>query len=157
MLTHLQLVEFIYEQPSSGEVEYTFKHALTQEVAYNSILSERRKLIHERAAQAIESLFAASLADHYSDLAHHYGRSGNAPKAINYLHLSAQQAMNRSAYVEACRQLVTALDLLRTQPDDRTRDQTELAARLNLAYCVNPQRARRLRRGCDARKPGTGA
>ena len=54
----LQLGEFIYEQPAVGDVEYTFKHALTQEVAYNSVLVERRKLLHERAAQAIEALFA---------------------------------------------------------------------------------------------------
>jgi predicted ATPase len=66
LLSDLQLGEFIYEQPATGGIEYIFKHALTQEVAYNSILVERRKQIHERAAQAIESLFAASLADHYA-------------------------------------------------------------------------------------------
>ena len=49
MLADLQLAEFIYEQPAFGDVEYTFKHALTQEVAYNSVLTERRKLLHERA------------------------------------------------------------------------------------------------------------
>ena len=64
MLADLQLAEFIYEQPAVGDIEYTFKHALTQEVAYNSVLIERRKLLHERAGQAIESLFAEQLDDH---------------------------------------------------------------------------------------------
>jgi class 3 adenylate cyclase/tetratricopeptide (TPR) repeat protein len=136
MLSDLQLAEFIYEQPAAGDVEYTFKHALTQEVTYNSILVERRKQIHERAAQAIESLFASSLSDHYDDLARHYHRSGNAPKAVKYLHLAAQQAMNRSAYTEASDQLTAALELLRTQPDDPERDRTELGVRLSLAFCV---------------------
>ena len=118
----LQLAEFIYEQPAVGDTEYVFKHALTQEVAYNSLLMERRKHIHERAAQATESLFAASLADHYPDLARHYERSGNVPKAVNYLHLAAQQTMDRTAYVEAAGQLSTALDLLGTQPENSERD-----------------------------------
>ena len=65
---------------------------LTQQVAYNSILSERRKQIHEQAAQAIEVLFATNLPDHYMDLAHHYVRSGNAPKAINFLQLVSPHA-----------------------------------------------------------------
>ena len=81
ILNDLQLGEFIYEQPAMNDTEYIFKHALTQEVAYNSILSERRKALHERAGQALESIFAGALADHYDDLAHHYRRSGNAAKA----------------------------------------------------------------------------
>ncbi len=137
MLAHLQMAEFIYEQAALGGSEYVFKHALTQEVAYNSVLVERRKQIHGRAAQAMESLFVASLGDRYTELAHHYGRSGSAPKAVNYLYLAAQQAMKRSAYVEASGQLTTALDLLDAQPDDSERDRTELAVRLNLAVCTN--------------------
>ena len=48
LLNDLQLGEFIYEQPAVGDTEYIFKHALTQEVAYNSVLIERRKQLHER-------------------------------------------------------------------------------------------------------------
>ncbi|MBV8454977.1 MAG: hypothetical protein JOZ29_22310 [Deltaproteobacteria bacterium] len=79
----LQLAEFIYEQPAVSDIEYTFKHALTQEVAYNSILLERHKQIHERAAQVVEALFATNLQGQYADLARHYVRSGNVSKAIN--------------------------------------------------------------------------
>jgi adenylate cyclase len=137
MLADLQTAEFIYEQPAAGDIEYIFKHALTQEVSYNALLFERRKQIHERTAEAIELLFAASMADHYERLAHHYGRSGNVRKAVSYLQLAAQQAMNRSAYAEASGQLDSALELLRTQPDDLDRDRTEIAIRFDRAICVN--------------------
>src|SRR5258708_3734953 len=59
MLSRLQAAEFIYEQPAAGDVKYRFVHALTQEVAYNSLLGERRKLVHERVGTAIEELFAS--------------------------------------------------------------------------------------------------
>jgi tetratricopeptide (TPR) repeat protein len=136
MLAALQLAEFIYEQPALSDIEYTFKHALTQEVAYDSILVERRKQIHELAARAIEALFVANLSDHYNGLAHHYVRSGNVPKAVNYLHLAAQQAMARSAYAEANAQLTAALELLQSQPENLERDRTEITVRLNLAFCL---------------------
>jgi predicted ATPase len=81
MLNNLQLGEFIYEQPAVGDTEYTFKHALTQEVAYNSLLIERRKLLHERIGEVIESLYAKSLDDHLVELAcvwriDDFGRTG---------------------------------------------------------------------------------
>src|SRR5262249_23655151 len=71
MLSDLQLAELIYEQPAFPEVEYTFKHALTQEVAYNSMLQERRKALHERIGGALEALHRGQLSDHFDDLAHH--------------------------------------------------------------------------------------
>ena len=85
MLADLQAGEFIYEQPAAGDVEYTFKHALTQQVAYEAILRERRRVLHERVGSAIESLYAATIDDHLSALAHHYTRSANAEKAVKYL------------------------------------------------------------------------
>src|SRR5215813_4905322 len=74
LLASLQRKEFLYEQPAFPEVEYLFKHALTQEVAYNSVLQEQRKALHERTAQVIEEVYQDQLADQYSDLAHHYSR-----------------------------------------------------------------------------------
>jgi len=64
MLANLQVTEFVYEQPATGDVEYIFKHALTQQVAYDSLLIERRKLLHERTGEALESIFAGQLDDH---------------------------------------------------------------------------------------------
>jgi len=132
LLSHLQTAEFIYEQPAFPEVEYIFKHALTQEVAYTSLLQERRKVLHEHTAQAIESLYHGRLEDHYSDLAHHYSRSGNTQKAVDYLQLAGQQAVQRSAHAEAITHLTTALELLKILPDTAERAQQELALQLAL-------------------------
>ncbi|MGH7823114.1 MAG: hypothetical protein ACREQ9_25420, partial [Candidatus Binatia bacterium] len=109
-----------------------FKHALTQEVAYESLLLERRSDLHERAARAIERLFAGRLEDHYEELAHHYGRSANRPKAIEYLRLVAQQAIQRSAHGEAIASLTHALELLEHLTDGAARQQQELLLRVTL-------------------------
>jgi class 3 adenylate cyclase len=85
LLAALQRKEFLYEQPAVPEVEYIFKHALTHEVAYNSVLIERRKALHTQTAQAIEQLFHDRLEEYYSELARHYSNSGNTEKAMNYL------------------------------------------------------------------------
>jgi predicted ATPase/class 3 adenylate cyclase len=140
LLAHLQAEEFIYEQPAFPESAYTFKHALTQEVAYNAVLLERRRLVHERAAQAIEGLFAERLAEHYNELAHHYSRSGNTAKAVDYLHRAGQQAVERSAYAEAVGHLTTALDLLTTLPESRERSQQELGVQMTLGMALRATR-----------------
>ena len=125
-LASLQLGEFIYEQPAFPESEYTFKHALTQEVAYDSVLIERRKQIHERTAAALENLFASTLDDHVADLANHYGRSGNVAKAVDYLRRAAEQARTRSAYGDAIRYAREAIALIPTLPESAERDRQEL-------------------------------
>jgi predicted ATPase/class 3 adenylate cyclase len=127
MLSDLQRGEFVYEQPAAEGVEFIFKHALTHEVAYNALLIERRKLIHERAAQAIETLFASSLVNHYVELAHHYSRSSNTGKAIEYLRLAGQQAVQRSANTAAITHFNDALALLLTRPATPERTAQELS------------------------------
>jgi predicted ATPase len=72
MLSDLQMGEFIYEQPALSDAEFIFKHALTQDVAYNSVLQERRKLMHERTGAAMETLYTDRIDDHVAQLAHHY-------------------------------------------------------------------------------------
>jgi class 3 adenylate cyclase/tetratricopeptide (TPR) repeat protein len=132
-LEKLAGAEFIFEHALYPQAEYMFKHALTQEVAYQSVLTERRKVLHERAAQAIEILFAESLGGHYGELAHHYKLSGNAEKAVEYLHLAGEQAVERSATAEAVSNLTTALDLLPTLPETTERDRKEVALRTTVA------------------------
>jgi predicted ATPase len=110
VLNDLQLGEFIYEQPAVGDIEYVFKHALTQEVAYNSVLTERRQQLHERAAAALETLYTNSVEEHLAELAHHYGRSANPDKAVQYLTRTGQQALNRSAFAEAQAHLQQGLE-----------------------------------------------
>ncbi|HLW72097.1 MAG TPA: adenylate/guanylate cyclase domain-containing protein [Candidatus Binataceae bacterium] len=132
ILADLQAGEFIYEQPAATDVEYVFKHALTQEVAYNSLLIERRKQVHERAGHAVESLFAGQLDDHLTQLAHHYSHSDNIDKAIEYLGRAGQQAIKRSANAEAIENISSAIELLHALPDSPERDRQELRIQLAL-------------------------
>ena len=127
MLSALQLAEFIYEQPAAGDVEYTFKHALTHDVAYNSVLNERRRLLHERIGTALESLYADSLNDHLGELAHHYGTSHNVRKAIHYLRLAGAQAAQRAANREAVTYFRSALDLVDSLPTRTAYAEEELS------------------------------
>ncbi len=129
MLSELQLGEFIYEQPASGDIEYTFKHALTREVAYNSVLSERRRILHERIGAALESVHADSLDDHIAELAHHYARSGNAIKALQYCLRAIQQFTDRGSSAEAVTQFEIGLEILQKLPDDDRRAELELDLR----------------------------
>jgi len=126
LLQALQLAEFIYEQPAAGEVEYTFKHGLTQEVAYHSVLSDRRKVLHERAAAAIEEQGAAQIEDRLMEVAHHYGRSGNVGKAVDYLRRAGHRAAGQAAHGEAVGHLTRALELLSQLPESADRDRQEL-------------------------------
>jgi tetratricopeptide (TPR) repeat protein len=129
MLNDLQMGEFIYEQPAAGDLEYTFKHALTQQVAYNSVLLEQRRLLHGITGAAIESLYRERLEDHYADLAHHYSLSDDAARAVEYLRLAAEQAVGRSAYSEAAADLKAALSMLERLPEGNDQARAELALR----------------------------
>ncbi len=133
LLSALQRKEFLYEQPAFPEVEYLFKHALTQDVAYNSLLIERRKVLHEQTGQAIEQLYHDRLEEHYDELAHHYQRSRNTEKAIEYLQKAGQQAVQRSANVDAINHFTRALALLGTLPDTPERARQELTLQLTLS------------------------
>ena len=127
MLNQLQLGEFIYEQPALGNIEYVFKHALTQEVTYNSVLSQRRKILHQHTAEAIETLYADHIDDYLDGLAHHYGRSADVGKAVKYLYLAARQCAMRTADRQAVTYLNLGLELLQTLPESDKRGRQELA------------------------------
>ena len=129
-LGHLQTAEFLCETGKLPASAYTFKHALTHEVAYGSLLQERRRGLHGRAAQAIEALFAERLPEHYYALAYHYSRSGHITKTVDYLYRAGQQAVERSAYAEAVSHLTTALDLLTTLSESRERSQQKLGVQM---------------------------
>jgi predicted ATPase len=132
LLDDLQLGEFIYEQPAVGDTEYIFKHALTQEVAYNSVLIERRKELHERIGGALETLYASSLDDHLSELARHFGRGNNLDKAVDYLGRASRQAVSRSAFNESQALLQKALEWVQRLPESPERDTRELTLQLAL-------------------------
>jgi class 3 adenylate cyclase/tetratricopeptide (TPR) repeat protein len=136
LLNDLQLGEFIYEQPATGGIEYIFKHALTQEVAYNSVLVERRRQLHERTAAALETLHANSVEEHLAELAHHYCRGANPGKAVEYLARAGQQALNRSAYLEAQAQLQQGLEWIKKLAEAPERDARELELVSTLAQAL---------------------
>jgi predicted ATPase len=125
-LVGLQIAEFLYEQPSLTDVEFSFKHALTQEVAYNSLLIEQRRVVHERVARAIEDLYEKRIEEHVAELAHHYRHTGNIEKAVQYLRRAAEYAAARSAMSEAEAQLRDAIGLSAALPSSPERDLLEL-------------------------------
>ena len=136
MMSELQVGEFIYEQPAFPDIEYVFKHALTQEVAYDSVLMDRRKLIHERTGAAIEETYGQQLEERIPELAYHFSHSANVEKAIDYLWRAADQARGQSGYEEAIERLSRALDLLGQLPETPERDTREVRMRVFLGQTI---------------------
>ena len=118
----LRSLELIYEKALHPELAYMFKHALTHDVAYESVLLERRKLLHRTIGRTVEELYADRLAEHYETLAHHFSRGEDWERALLYHERSAEKAAathaNR-AVVTHCRAALAIAERLGTQvPDD---------------------------------------
>jgi tetratricopeptide (TPR) repeat protein len=116
-LLNLQGLEFIYEKRLFPELEYIFKHALTQEVAYNSLLLKRRKEIHEKIGGAIEEIYIGRLEEFYEMLAYHYSKSEMLEKAYQYLKLSGNKATKNYSNSEAFRLYKKAINVLIKMPE----------------------------------------
>jgi class 3 adenylate cyclase/tetratricopeptide (TPR) repeat protein len=117
-LANLQSAEFLYEARLFPDLEYTFKHALTHDVAYGSLVHERRRTLHGHIVEAIERLHADRLSEHVERLAHHAVRGEAWDKAVGYLRQAAAKAFARSANREAATQLEQAVALLDRLPHD---------------------------------------
>jgi predicted ATPase len=126
LLLELKRLEFLFERTGARDPIYVFKHALTQDVAYESLLTTRRQTLHTAAGQALETLYADRLEDAYDRLAYHYTRTDDAAKAVEYLTLVADKAARNSAYLEATNHLTKGLELLKTLPDTLERTHKEL-------------------------------
>jgi DNA-binding NtrC family response regulator/tetratricopeptide (TPR) repeat protein len=100
-LERLQAAEFVYEARVFPELEYTFKHALTHDVAYGSVLDDRRRAVHAALVGAIERLYADRLDEHLEELAHHARRGDLRDEAVKYLRKAGERAAARSAHREA--------------------------------------------------------
>jgi predicted ATPase/class 3 adenylate cyclase len=124
-LTHLQGAEFLYETSLFPERIYTFKHALTHEVAYGSLLQEQRRMLHARIVEALETLGGDRLADHVEGLAHHAFRGEVWDKALMYFRQAGVKATARSANQQAVICFEQALEALQHLPENR--DTMELA------------------------------
>jgi predicted ATPase len=131
-LAQLQAAEFLYEIKIFPDLEYTFKHALTHEVAYGSLVGDRRRALHARIVEAIERLYADRLDEQIDRLAHHAVRSEVAGKAVPYLYEVGTRAVQRSANAEAVTYLRQGLNLASKLPPDRARMRQELRLLLAL-------------------------
>ena len=112
----LQAAEFLYESSLLPEREYTFKHALTQEVAYRGLLQDRRRAIHAKLVGTLERLGGDRSTEQIAQLAHHAFRAEAWDKAITYLRQAGEKATERSAYAEAVARFEQALEALDTFP-----------------------------------------
>jgi class 3 adenylate cyclase/tetratricopeptide (TPR) repeat protein len=101
LLTELQTLELIYRQGLLPEPAYVFKHAMIQDVAYNSLLLRQRRQLHRAVGAAIEDLYPERLAEHYEELAHHYTQGEVWEKAMAYSTLAGDRAADAFANTEA--------------------------------------------------------
>jgi tetratricopeptide (TPR) repeat protein len=137
-LTRLRDAEFLYEVRLFPDPEYTFKHALTHEVAYQSLLHDRRRDLHARITEAIEQLAAERIAEQSERLAHHALHGELWEKAVAYLQQAGLRAMARGAHREAVPYLEQALGTLRHLPETRQRSELAIDIHIDARNALNP-------------------
>ncbi|MCT7374168.1 alpha/beta fold hydrolase [Chelativorans salis] len=133
-LVKLQDLEFLFEVQSFPHVEYTFKHALTLNVAYDSLLTEDRRKLHQSVLVAMENLYAGSLNHYIEQVAEHALRAEQWEAATRYLLLAAGRAEERSAYAAAAQFLEKARTAVAALP----RTQETLAQAIDLRVRMRP-------------------
>jgi len=137
-LAHLQAAEFLYEADLFPELQYTFKHALTHEVAFASLLQERRMALHLRILEALESRLADQPSEEIEDLARHALGAEAWDKAVRYLRQSAQRTIARSSYEAAVGLLREALRALGRLPETPETLTEAVDVRLELRIALVP-------------------
>jgi tetratricopeptide (TPR) repeat protein len=135
-LGHLQAAEFLYETRLFPEWVYTFKHALTHEVAYRSLLHERQRALHSRIVVVLETLYHARLAEQVERLAHHALQGEVWDKALFYYRQAGDRAMARSAFREAVACFEQALTALRHLPEQRHTHEQAIDLRYDLGNAL---------------------
>ena len=139
-LDHLQAAEFLYETGLFPDLEYTFKHALTHEVTYGGLLHERRRELHARIVDAIETLHRDRLGEQIERLAHHAVRGELREKAVHYLRQAGLKAAARSALPDARVWFEQALGVLETLPESQSTLEQAFDIRLELRPVLSPTR-----------------
>ena len=137
-LSRLQAAELLYPVSLFPELELTFKHALTQEVAYGGLLQERRKTVHAQIVEAIEALHSGRLDEHVERLAHHALRAEWWERAGVYCQEAGERAMARSAHRAAAAWFEQALTVLAHGPEDRAILTQGIDLRLRLRNALTP-------------------
>jgi class 3 adenylate cyclase len=137
-IDHLQAAELLFETRLFPEREYTFKHALTHEVAYGGLLQERRRVLHGRIVEALEALAAERLAEQVDRLAHHAVRGELWDKALVYCRQAGVRAEARSAHREAVTYFEQALAALAQLPERRDTLEQAIDLRLIMNQALTP-------------------
>jgi len=137
-LAHLQAAEFLYETRLFPEQVCTFKHALTHEVAYGSLLHERRRVLHARIVQILEEMMGDRVAEQVEHLASHALRGEVWDKALMYCRQAGEKAMAQSAYREAVGSFERALSALHHLPEQRDTREQAIDLRLALRSACTP-------------------
>jgi class 3 adenylate cyclase/predicted ATPase len=130
-LHQLVAAEFLYQRGMPPQATYTFKHALIQDAAYQSLLRSTRQQYHQRIAQALEAQFPEIVETQPELVAQHYTAAGYTEQAIPYWQRAGQHASDRSAHVEAISHLTTGIELLKSLPE--TPEHTQQALTLYTA------------------------
>jgi predicted ATPase len=131
-LVQLVEAEVLYQRGELPHATYTFKHALLQEAAYQSLLRSTRQQYHQHIAQVFAERFPEMVATQPELLAHHATEAGLYAQAVGYWYTAGQRASERSAHVEAISHLTKGLEVLTTLPDTPERTQHELALQTSL-------------------------
>jgi class 3 adenylate cyclase/tetratricopeptide (TPR) repeat protein len=129
LLRELKTLEIIYEQGLLQEPAYIFKHAVIQDVAYNSLLLQSRKELHRAVGEAVEELYRDRLPEHYAELAHHFTRSEQWTKALEYDLLAGERAAHSFANAEAEQHYAHALEAAAKLPAADSRVIADLHAK----------------------------
>jgi len=137
-LERLLAAEFLYETRLFPDPEYTFKHALTHEVAYGTLLHERRKALHAQTVAAIEQCYRDRLSEHIERLAHHAVRGELWEQAVTYLQQAGFKALARSANREAAACFEQAVMALQHLPESRERQVHAIELRFHLRTSLFP-------------------
>ncbi len=137
-LAELQVAEFLYEVKLFPDLEYTFKHALTHEVAYEGLTKKRRSEIHALVVRSIESLHADRLSEQAERLAHHAFLGEVWPKAFAYLRKAGTKAVERRASREAVVLFQQAIEALNHLPDDRQWLERAIDIRFDIRNALQP-------------------
>ena len=137
-LDRLQAAEFLYESGLFPDLEYTFKHALTHEVTYGSLLADRRRALHAAVVETMERVYAGRLAEHVERLAHHALRGEAWDKAVTYFRQAGAKAAGRSAYREAVTCFEQALTALPRLPGTHEKLEEAIDLRFDLRTSLLP-------------------
>jgi predicted ATPase len=135
-LHQLVAAEFLYQRGVPPQATYTFKHALIQDVAYQSLLRSTRQQYHQRIAQALEAQFPETVATQPELVAQHYTTAGCTEQAVVYWQRAGQQASDRSANVEAISHCTAGIELLKTLPETPARTKQCLTLHIALGAAL---------------------